>query len=243
MIRPTVGLLRREARGPPQRTSSFDTIGLQHGSLAGQTFTNLQDILPLNMPLAAGGSDASRPQEAMRRQQHAQTAFRHGHAAGAGPVSSLYKVDAMMFPSEDPFAYPNQPLVDPAIHHQPSSQTPQAGGSQPHNPMQFYMPNMYDGIEGQLLDPIPSYLMQQGQRQAHHQHALHQAAPMYNSPQMLAMQPDHGSHGHQQPQHHQHQHQHQQHQQQHGGGMMDEMLTDPSFQGDWDGMLSNTGFQ
>ncbi|KAK4237914.1 fungal-specific transcription factor domain-containing protein [Achaetomium macrosporum] len=251
MIRPTVGLLRRDARGPPQRTSSFDTIGLQHGSLAGQTFTNLQDILPMNMPLPGGGSDSSSPQETMHQQQHAQTTFQHGQATGRGAVSSLYKVDAMMFPSEDPFAYPNQPLMGPATHHHQGSQTSQAGASQSHNAMQFYIPSMYDGIEGQLLDHIPSYLMQQGQRQAH-QHALHQAAQMYNSPQMLAMQPHNGgSHGHQQPQHHHQQQQQQQqlaphphqHHHQQQGGMMDDILADPSFQGDWDGMLSNTGYQ
>jgi hypothetical protein len=155
-------------------------------------------------------------------------------------------MDAMMFPSEDPFAYPNQPLMDPASHHHPSSQAPQgAAGGHPHDAMQFFMPNMYDGIEGQLLEPIPSYLIQQGQRQP--QHGLDAAAQMYGTPDMMAMQQGgHGGHGtHHQPQPHhqqmsQHQHQHP-HQQQ--GGMMDEMLTDPSFRGDWGDVLGNTGYR
>jgi hypothetical protein len=156
-------------------------------------------------------------------------------------------MDAMMFPSEDPFAYPNQPLMDPAGHHHPGSQTPQSGaGGQPHDAMQFYMPNMYDGIEGQLLEPIPSYLIQHGQRQP--QHGLDAAAQMYGTPDMMAMpQGAHGGHAaHQQapPQHHQqiaqqqHQHPHQQQ-----GGMMDEMLTDPSFRGGWGDVLGNTGYR
>jgi hypothetical protein len=161
-------------------------------------------------------------------------------------------MDAMMFPSEDPFAYPNQPLMDPASHHA-GNQTSQPGGGQSHDTMQFYIPNMYDGIEGQLLEPIPSYLMQQGQGQGqrHPQpHGLNATPQMFNTSNMLAMQPGHGSNPHQQPQqqHHQqmaqhaHQHPHQQHQQ---GNIMEEMLTDPNFRGDWDEMLGTgtTGYR
>ncbi len=263
--RPPIGLLRREARAPPQRTSSFDTAGFpQGGSLAGQNFSNLSDILPMNMPLTGARSDPNSPQGPAHRQVQG---FQQGQAAG-GPASSLFKMDAMMFPSEDPFAYPNQPMMDPASHHA-GGQPPQSGAGQPHDPMQFYIPSMYEGIEGQLLDPIPSYLMHQGQgqgqgqRQPQPQHgALSAAAHMYNNPGMLSMQPGHGSHAHQQgqqrhhhhqpmaqhphphPHHqhphqqpHQHQHQHQHPHQHQQGGMMNEMLADPNFQGDWDDML------
>jgi hypothetical protein len=164
-------------------------------------------------------------------------------------------MDAMMFPSEDPFAYPSQPSMDPASQQHPGSQTSQSsGGGQPQDTMQFYIPNMYDGIEGQLLEPIPSYLLQQqqGQRQAQ-QHGLNATAQMYGTPNMMAMQPDHASHAQQQQQRHhqqmaqhqqqQHQQQQQQQQQQQGGGMMDEMLTDPTFRGEWDEMLGNTGYR
>jgi hypothetical protein len=60
VARPAIGLLRREARAPPQRTASFDTIGFQHGALAGQNFTNFQDILPMNMSLSGTGSRRER---------------------------------------------------------------------------------------------------------------------------------------------------------------------------------------
>jgi hypothetical protein len=178
--------------------------------------------------------------------------FQQGQAAG-GPASSLYKMDAMMFPSEDPFAYPNQPPIDPASQHT-SSQTPQSSAGQSHDAMQFYIPNMYDGIEGQLLEPIPSYLMSQGQQRPA-QHGIDATAQMYNTSSMLGIQPDHVSHVHQQPQHHhqqmaqqqhqqqQQQHQHQQQQQQQGGAMMDEMLTDPTFRGEWDDMLGNPEYR
>ncbi|SPQ22487.1 62b7d84b-f356-4b31-960f-ebf1ec94f709 [Thermothielavioides terrestris] len=224
MVRPPIGLLRREARAPPQRTASFDTIGFSHGSggLAAQHFTNLQDILPMSMSMPGPSSEPSSTHGAIH--QHTQ-AFQQGHPAG-GPVGSLYKMDAMMFPSEDPFAYPSQPVIDPGSRPQ-GSQTSQSSAGQSHDAMQFYIPNMYEGIEGPLLDPIPSYLMQPGQAQAQAQHGLNPAAQLFNSPpNMLGLQSDHGSHSHQQAQHPhrqmaQHQHQHPQHphqHQQHQGG-------------------------
>ncbi|KAK4137448.1 hypothetical protein BT67DRAFT_109558 [Trichocladium antarcticum] len=254
MVRPPAGFLRRNPRAPPQRTASFDTIGFQHGSLAGQTFTNLHEVLPMDMPMSGPGSDTSSTQGTIHRHGHG---FQQGQPTG-GPASSLYKLDAAMFPSEDPFAYPNQ--IDPAGHH-PSPQTPQARAGQSQDAMQFYMPSIYDNIEAQLMEPVPSYLMQPGPGQP--QHGLEQAGEMYSTPDMLAMQPGHASHAHahqhQQPQHphqqmgqHQHQHQHQQHphphqQHQHPhqqqGGIMDEMLTDPTFRGDWDDMLGNPGYR
>ncbi|KAL2024408.1 hypothetical protein VTK56DRAFT_8219 [Thermocarpiscus australiensis] len=245
MVRPQAGFLRREARAPPQRTASFDTIGFQHGSLAGQNFTNYQDILPMGMSLSGAGLDSGGAQGTVHG--HAQ-GFQQGQPAG-GSVNSLYKLDAIMFPSEDPFAYPNQPLMGPAGHN-PGEQAPHSGAAQSQDTMQFYMPNIYDGIEGQLLEPIPSYLMQHGQRQV--QHAPGSTAQLYNTSGMLAMQPEHGSHGHQQPQHHHqpmahhphphpHPHQHQQQQQQQGQ-MMEGMMGDPNLQTEWNDMLGNANF-
>lgn len=242
MVRP--GLIRREARAPPQRTSSFDTVGFQHGSLAGQTFTTLHDILPMDMSLAGTSPESSSTQG-----RHTQ-GFQMGQPT-SGPVNSLYKLDAMMFPSGDPFAYPNQPLAD---GHHTSRQTSQAAASQSPD-MQFYMSNMYDGIEGQLMEPIPSYLMQQGQGQGQGQghgqgqdqgqhHGLDPTGQLYNASNMLSMQPEHrGSHGHQH--HHQHMAQHQ-HQHPHPpqGETMDGMIGDTNFQGsDWDDILSGTGYR
>ena len=200
------------------------------------------------MPLTGPRSDTSSPRGPPHR-PHTQ-GFPPGQAAG-GPASSLYKMDAIMFPSEDPFAYPNQPLLNPASHHHTASQAPQPGAAgQSRETMQFYIPNMYEGIEGQLLDPMPSYLMQQGPGQAQRQPPpQHPAAQMYNSPSMLQAQQHHHPHHHQplaqHPHHQQHPHphhpQHPQHpQHQHG---MDEMLTDPTFRGDWDDMLEHTDYR
>lgn len=113
--------------------------------------------------------------------------------------------------------------------------------------MQFYIPNMYDGIEGRLLEPIPSYLVQQqGQGQGQAQVGNGAAGQMLGTSGVLAMQPD-GSHALQQPQPHylgqqipQHR-QHHQHRQ--SRGMIEDVLGDADFQGDWDDTLDNTGYQ
>lgn len=163
----------------------------------------------------------------------------------ASGVNSVYKLDAMMFPSGDPFAYPNQPLMDGSSYH-PGRQGPHpTAGQAPDG--QFYMSNVYDGIEGQLLGPIPPYLVPSSQGQ----HSMDPASQMYTASNMLGMQPglavrsQHAqSHGHQR-QHQQHQHQRQPHmsqQQQHQHpDMMDDMMVDPNYPNEWSGMLNHPG--
>jgi hypothetical protein len=92
----------------------------------------------------------------------------HGSQYSLPPVNKngLPDLSAMMFPSADPFAYPNQPMIELDNVKQEnfggldnSSQAPS-----------MYIPNnnnglgMYDDLEGQLFGPIPPYLMQ-GQQQ------------------------------------------------------------------------------
>jgi hypothetical protein len=86
----------------------------------------------------------------------------HQQRRMTGGLNQLNQLDAMMFPSEDPLEYPNQPAMD--LGHLQPSQTASPGGLQHHDPSQFFMPNLFDGIEGQLMGPLPPYLMQtQGQ--------------------------------------------------------------------------------
>ncbi|KAG0646975.1 Activator of stress 1 [Hyphodiscus hymeniophilus] len=71
-----------------------------------------------------------------------------------GPNTALPDLSAMMFPSADPFAYPNQPMIEfDNIKQENTGNLPQPN----------YMSNasgMYDDLEGQLFGPIPPYLMQ-----------------------------------------------------------------------------------
>ncbi|KAK5636989.1 hypothetical protein RRF57_012701 [Xylaria bambusicola] len=103
-----------------------------------------------------------------------------------GAAQQIHRLDAMMFPSDDPLAYPNQPRVDFGIHG-PSLHHANPGDVLPHDPSSYYVPQLYDGIEGQLLGPLPPYLMQpQGNT------GLPFAAHMYSDP-MLPSHPMHPS--------------------------------------------------
>lgn len=84
--------------------------------------------------------------------------IRPGNTGNAVNNSNLYKLDALMFPSGDPFAYPNQPLADfgapaPTTHAEtnPSHITAVQGRHQAADPNNFYLQGLYMGdIEGQL---------------------------------------------------------------------------------------------
>ncbi|KAI1435741.1 hypothetical protein GGR50DRAFT_702483 [Xylaria sp. CBS 124048] len=92
----------------------------------------------------------------------------------AGAAQQIHRLDAMMFPSDDPLAYPTQPRVDfgiqgSGLHHG------NPGGVLHHDHSSYYMPHLYDGIEGQLLGPLPPYLMQ-----SHRQPGFPFPASMYS---------------------------------------------------------------
>lgn len=118
-------------------------------------------------------------------------------------TSPLYKLDAMLFPSSDAFAYPSQSVMDFGLHNFMSdfngtnmvgaaSSTISGGagetalhGRQQHpDAMQFYAPSMYGKIEGQLLDPIPAYLMQPSGAPA----GIDLASDMYGANSLLTLQ-------------------------------------------------------
>ncbi|CAK7274455.1 Gypsy retrotransposon integrase-like protein 1 [Sporothrix epigloea] len=118
-------------------------------------------------------------------------------------TSPLYKLDAMLFPSSDAFAYPSQSVMDFGLHNFISdfnganmigvaSSTTSGGagetalhGHQQHpDVMQFYTPSMYGKIEGQLLDPIPAYLMQPSGAPA----GIDLASEMYGANSLLTLQ-------------------------------------------------------
>ena len=62
----------------------------------------------------------------------------------------------MMFPSADPFAYPNQPMMEfDNIKQENIGNMPQ-----PNYLLNGTQPGIYDDLEGQLFGPIPPYLMQ-----------------------------------------------------------------------------------
>jgi hypothetical protein len=74
-----------------------------------------------------------------------------------GVNNALPDLSAMMFPSADPFAYPNQPMMEfDNIKQENIGDNMLNGQPRPNN----YAPSVYDDLEGQLFGPIPPYLMQ-----------------------------------------------------------------------------------
>ncbi|CAJ2506841.1 Uu.00g080270.m01.CDS01 [Anthostomella pinea] len=135
----------------------------------------------------------------------------HGTTSAA---QQIHRLDAIMFPSDNPLEYPTQPPVE-FVAYQPGVQGASQGGIPHHGPSQYYMPNLYDGIEGQLLGPLPPYLMQ-----TQTQPAFNFPTHMYSDP-MLPSQPFHQA-----------QHRHPQHQRQRlQGREFDDLVGNPSWHG------------
>jgi hypothetical protein len=115
---------------------------------------NFQELVsPTNLS-ASGTPDSSSTSNSMQGSQYNMPQF--------GGNNGLPELSAMMFPSADPFAYPNQPMMEFENIKQESlgdmdtrSQPPPMYLSNGTNGT-----NMYDDLEGQLFGPIPPYLMQ-----------------------------------------------------------------------------------
>jgi hypothetical protein len=153
----------REAR--LARMASFDGLATRDDDAATQTYLqNYQgaDLFSLDasaaQPQGGGISGEGQP----------TSAFSSVHSQAPVMASNpIYKLDAMMFPSGDPFAYPTQPLVGMATAAQSAITAPSTShsGSAPGqraDVMQFYMPNLYEDIDSHLLGSMPPYLVQPG---------------------------------------------------------------------------------
>jgi hypothetical protein len=109
-----------------------------------------------------------------------QAKVQHGMA---GAAQQIRRLDALMFPSDDPLAYPNQPRADFGMHGPSLQHANPANVLQQHDAPSYYVPQFYDGIEGQLLGPLPPYLMQsQGEP------GINFPAQMYSDPMLASHQ-------------------------------------------------------
>lgn len=70
------------------------------------------------------------------------------------------KLDSLMFPSEDPFAYPNQPMLE--LGYQPKNDAQGTAMVQDNN---FFFPGSLDDMNEQFLGQPPPYIVQQQQQQ------------------------------------------------------------------------------
>lgn len=69
-------------------------------------------------------------------------------------------LSAMMFPSGDPFAYPNQPMTEFDNSKQENIADMLGTRAPPFVPNGISGSGMYDDLEGQLFGPLPPYMMQ-----------------------------------------------------------------------------------
>ncbi|KAL1875752.1 hypothetical protein VTK73DRAFT_9813 [Phialemonium thermophilum] len=218
LSRPQNGIPGDDQPRPIHRTS-FDTVGVHHNIHSQNFSANLQDLLPLDVSTTAEGSEAGSTPGAMH------PSFGQTHRPSSEADRSLYKFDDLMFSSGDPFAYPNQqPLMD-LTSQAPMRQPPLSAGAPQQGSLQFYMPSLYDDIEGQLLGPVPPYMV--GADQA--QRGINLTPQMFGPTSMTPMQPRGSQAGNLPPQRHQRQ--------------LEDFLGDPNFRGDWGDVLGNAGYR
>ncbi|KAI1106902.1 fungal-specific transcription factor domain-containing protein [Jackrogersella minutella] len=150
----------------------------------GGPFTSGFPFSPLGLSMSSPDSAT-----ATALHEHSPMDLQHQEFGAGNPIHQL---GTLMFPSDDPLAYPNQPQMDFSTH-QNNIPNASPGDISHHDPSQFYIPNFYEGIEGQLMGPLPPYLMQ-----SQAQPGFNFPAQMYSDPMLLQMHTI--EHRHSQPQ-------------------------------------------
>lgn len=85
-----------------------------------------------------------------------------------------------MFPSEDPFAYPNQPMME--LGFQPKADAPGIPMAAPN--ASFFFTGSFEEMGDQILGRPPPYISQQQQQQHH----MSMAGGMYDAQSLMALQ-------------------------------------------------------
>ncbi|CAI6085504.1 unnamed protein product [Clonostachys chloroleuca] len=140
--------------------------------------TNMTDLLSMDMSSrgtsgspSIGGSTSQQPPYSMPPQQFST---RH-------PVN---KLNTLMFPSEDPFAYPNQPMME--LGFQPHSNMGDQNQSS-----QFFVPGSMEEGDSQVLGQPPPYVIQHPEGQP----GFEFSTEMYD-PNLFGMQMGQQPHAH-----------------------------------------------
>jgi len=143
-----------------QPRASFDSLRLTSGGIYPDPTTDsaafqasLQDLLPLEIPNRTTADTAS--------------SSTHAYASRTSDaLHSLHKLDALMFPSEDPFDYPNQPMMELGFAHRVShgsaaANSPALSTGQQEASSFFSMNGPFDDLDPQLMGQIPPFVMQE----------------------------------------------------------------------------------
>ncbi|KAF3800288.1 Activator of stress protein 1 [Colletotrichum gloeosporioides] len=144
---------------------SFDGVPISEAAYQDPNLA-MQDLLSMDMASRATPDSVSTSASSTRPQGFPPP---HAHSNNMNHIS---KLDSLMFPSEDPFAYPNQPMMELGYQKGPGPNNV----SGPQDASSFMMPGAFDDIDTQLLGQSPAYFLHQGQgqqqppQQHHHQH-------------------------------------------------------------------------
>lgn len=164
-VSPSVGIARAvtfptpsPAQNPAVSRSSMDDNRFAIKSPSTSSLRqNYQDLRSQAETSIVGTPDSSSTASSIHRQQYNTHNF--------GTNNALPDVGSMMFPSADPFEYPNQPVTDFGNIKQEDSRNMHNGLPVPpmylsNNVTGNNMSGLYDDLEGQLFGPLPPYLMQ-----------------------------------------------------------------------------------
>ncbi|GJC90235.1 activator of stress genes 1 [Colletotrichum liriopes] len=205
---------------PPLRTS-FDGVPISEAGYQDSALTsNIQDLLGMDMSSRATPDSVSTSASSNRPPQGFPPPHNMNH---------ISKLDSLMFPSEDPFAYPNQPMMELGFQKGPGPNNV----SGPQDASTFMMPGAFDDIDTQLLGQSPAYFLQGQSHQHQHQHqqpgydlsSVYQHSGYQGTPDAARLDHARRVHMQQRP------------------GEIDRMLAETGYQGNWAGMLARNGFQ
>ncbi|KAL2202674.1 hypothetical protein CC79DRAFT_1280031 [Sarocladium strictum] len=137
--------------GTPNPRASVDPVPhVSEPAYSDTSFTaSIQEFLPFDMSSRATPDSTS---TASSR----QVPYLAQSMSFSTPMN---KVDSLMFPSEDPFAYPNQPMMELGYQDK-SPQMSMAGQASDAN---FFLTSPLDDLDSQLLGQPPPYMMHQPQ--------------------------------------------------------------------------------
>ncbi|KAM5353808.1 hypothetical protein ACJ41O_000458 [Fusarium nematophilum] len=213
---------------------TMDPMQSMHAFQDGGFSSSFNDFMPVDMQRGTPESTSSTTTSAQRNPYTGQPLSIHN------PVN---KLDSLMFPSEDPFAYPNQPMMElgfPGKTDQPVSMGDQG------QDMQLFLTGTFDDVESQIFGQPPPYMMhQQGQPMMSMSSQMYDPASMMGMPPSQSMMPrrpvsqTHAIHqGHSTSNRRAHTQRHQERQ-------IQQMFTEQGMQADWGGFFGSGrgGFQ
>lgn len=169
--------------GTPNPRASVDPVPqVSEPGYSDTSFTaSIQEFLPFDMSTRATPDSTSTASS--RQNPYVTQAMNF-----STPVN---KVDSLMFPSEDPFAYPNQPMME--LGYQDKS--PQITMSGQASDSNFFLTSPLDDMDNQLLGQPPPYMMHQPQGPG----SMGMSPTLYDPGNLLGLQMDEPQQQHQPP--------------------------------------------